>query len=520
MSSVKKSSRKRDDIAILLMSMAIIILVNYISYSAFARFDLTSEKRFSLSQPTKKMIGEVNDVIFFKVYLEGEFPAGFRRLRNETREMLDEFRANAGSGVIEYEFINPSGSSDEKERTEFYRQLYQQGLRPTDLEVTDEDGISKKIIWPGAIVTYQGREVALDLLQNRLGAGPEEVLNNSIENLEYAMASAIRKLTEPVKPKIGITRGHGEFSRMELADIAGELSEYYLVEEVLLDESIHRLTSRSADANDSTRVAVSNKYDVIIIAGPDSAFSEKDKYVIDQYLMYGGKILWLLDMVQADMDSLTRSDMTMGLDRDLRLNDQLFTYGVRLNNNLVLDIQCAMIPLPVGMLGDRPRYELFPWYYFPLLNPVSGHALVNNLNVVKGEFAGTIDFVGNDAIKKEVLLTTSAYTKLAFSPVRISLGITRIEPRQDQFTESNLPVAVLLEGKFTSNFKGRLTDKFTSESVIKFREESLPSKMIVVADADIIRNHVRNDGQPLPLGIDRYTGQEYGNKDFIVNAVN
>lgn len=517
---VKNNPRKRNDLSSLLMSLLIIFLINYVSSFVFQRFDLTSEKRYSLSAPTKKIIDNLDDVVLFKVYLEGEFPSGFKRLRNETLEMLNEFRALSSNSRIEYEFINPSESPKEEIRNDIYKQLFKQGLRPTDLEIKDEDGISQKIIWPGAIVTYKGREIALDLLQSRLGAGPEAVLNSSIENLEYALSNAIQKLINPYKAKLAFIEGHGELNTIETADIERTLSEFYTIERIRLNEKIYSLTDRIEKENDSNEVRIANKYDVIIIAKPDSAFSEKDKYVIDQFLMYGGKILWLLDVISADMDSLTSAESTMGIALNLNLDDQLFNYGVRLNPNLVMDIQSAMIPLPVGMMGDQPKYELFPWFYFPLLTPVPGHPMVNNLNVIKGEFASTIDFVGDDSLKKEVLLTTSPYTKLAFSPVRISLGITKFEPQREQFNKSNLPVAVLMEGKFKSNFVGRLTKSFTSQSVVKYREVSNKTKMIVVADGDVIRNHVRNDGKIIPLGIDRFTGQEYGNKDFIVNAVN
>ncbi|MEQ9064300.1 MAG: gliding motility-associated ABC transporter substrate-binding protein GldG [Vicingaceae bacterium] len=517
---VKKAAgieRKKADMTKLIAGIAILLLFNYIGSFVFFRLDLTAEKRYSLSEPTKKLVEELDDIIFFKVYLEGEFPAGFKRLRRETLEMLNEFRAYSKGGNIAYEFINPSKSSDQEERDEIYRQLFKQGLRPTDLEIQDDDGLSKKIIWPGAIVSYKDREVPLDLLKNKLGSSPEEVLNSSIENLEYALSSSILKLTKPEKPRIGFIIGHGELDTYQTADIAATLSEFYSLERVRLDQKIHSLTSRE-ELNG--RIVVKNKYAAIVIAKPDSAFSEKDKFVIDQYIMNGGSVLWLIDPIMAEMDSLTRADLTMGVAQNLNLDDQLFTYGVRLNSDLVMDVQSAMIPLPVGMLGNQPRYELFPWYYFPLLNPSPGNSITKNLNVIKGEFTSTIDFVGNDSLKKQVLLHTSPYTKLAYSPVRISLGITRLEPQKEQYNKSNLPTAVLIEGKFNSVFRGRLTERFMSGKEIQFKETGKLAKMIVIADGDIIKNHVRNDGQVLPLGVDRYTGQEYGNKDFIINAIN
>jgi ABC-2 type transport system permease protein len=515
------NKRKRNSLVDLLIGVLIIVLVNYIASFVFTRFDLTAEKRYTLSEATKKQIENLNDAVYFKVYLEGDFPSGFTRLRNEIKEMLDEFRAYADQGYIEYEFINPSLNPDQKVRNEVYRDLYKQGLRPTDLEVQDEDGVSKKIIWPGALVTYKERQVAIDFLKSGAAQGSENLLNNAIEDLEYELSNAIQKLTNVNKPKLAFIYGHGELDEYETADIFKALEEYYVVERITLDEQIGRLTSRKARTDDSTKTWVTNNYKAIIIAKPTEKFSDKDKFIIDQFVMYGGKVLWFLDPVMADMDSLTRSDFTLGIANDLNLNDQLFTYGVRLNSNLAQDLQAAPIPLPVGMVGDQPRYELFPWYYFPLLVPKGGHPIVNNLNAVKTEFVSSIDTVGKTGrIKKTPLLTTSRYTKLLRAPVRISLGITRYQPSEDQYTKGHTPVAYLLEGTFSSVFKNRMTQQIKQSDEIKYKDSSITTKMLVVADGDIIKNHVRSDRQILPLGVDRYTNQEYGNKDFVLNAVN
>lgn len=521
MSKEKRHSNKRklNDLINLATGLAIVVVLNFIASFVFHRFDLTSEKRYTLSEATKELTSNLDDVVYFKVYLEGEFPAGFKRLRRETKEMLDEFRASAPAGRIEYEFINPSESPDEKTRNEIYKQLYKQGLRPTDLEIKDEDGISQKIVWPGAIVTYKEREAPLDLLNDLLGKGAEEILNSSIENLEYQIASTINQLLTPVKPKIAFLEGHAELNEMETADIYLSLRDQYQVERLRLDNKIDALTSRQPNPQDSNQIIPLNNYDLLVIAKPDSGYTEKEKFLIDQHIMYGGKVLWLIDPMRASMDSLTRADLTMGIGRSLNLDDMLFTYGVRLNANLIQDLQAAPIPLPVGMMGDQPRYELFPWYYFPLLNPTD-HPISKNLNLVKGEFVSTIDLVGDDKIKKEVLLETSEMTKLLFSPVRISLGITKFEPKPEQFNKPYQTVAVLLEGSFESVFKDRLTENFTKNKEVAFKPDGVPTQMIVVSDGDVIRNHVRQDERILPLGVDRYTQTEYGNKDFIMNCIN
>jgi ABC-2 type transport system permease protein len=521
MSATKTNrSRKKSSLIDLAMGVIIVLLINYIASFVFTRFDLTTEGRYTLAPATKKMIASLDDVVYFKVYLDGEFPAGFTRLKKETREMLGEFRAYADQGMIEYEFINPSENTDPKIRNQIYKELYTQGLRPTDLEVQDESGVSKKIIWPGALVTYRGRQVAVHFLKGGMGQGAENLLNNAVEDLEYEISNAIQKLTNVTKPKVAFIQGHGELNEYETADIFQALQEYYVVERIELNGRIGSLTSRKPMSKDTTKTWITNNYEAIVVAKPDTAFSEKDKFIIDQFVMYGGKVLWFVDPVLANMDSLSRSDLTFGLANDLNLDDQLFTYGIRLNANLVQDLQSAPIPLPVGMVGDQPRYELFPWYYFPLLVPHSQHPIVNNLNAVKAEFISSIDTVGKTGLKKTVLLTTSKYTKLLRAPVRISLGITKYQPSEEQFDKANTPVAYLLEGEFNSVFKNRLTQQIQESADIKFKERSTNTKMLVVSDGDIIKNHVRSDNQILPLGVDRYTNQEYGNKDFVLNAIN
>ena len=409
---------------------------------------------------------------------------------------------------------------DEATRNAVFKQLYEQGLRPTDLEIQDDDGISKKLVWPGILVSYRGKTIPIDLLKNQIGSGSEEMLNSSIEALEFEFSNTIQKLVSNRKPRIAFIEGQGELDKYQTADIMRSLADYYAVDRKRLDQNINVLTNREALLEDSSTIVVRNNYDVIVIAKPDSAFNDRNKFIIDQYLMYGGKILWLIDPLHAEMDSLTKSDMTLGIARDLNLNDLLFSYGVRINDNLIQDLQSAPIPLPVGMVGDQPRYELFPWYYFPLFSSTSNHPIVNNINLVMGEFTSTIDFVGKDDLKKTVLLTSSEYTKVLNTPVRISLGITKFDPKVEQFNKSYSPVAVLVEGEFTSLYDGALAPEFQQSKEVKFKSKSENTKMIVVSDGDIIKNHVRAGNRIVPLGIDRYTKREYGNKEFILNAIN
>jgi len=520
MMKAQKSNIKISNLTQLILGLVVIILVNIISSFVFTRIDLTSEKRYSLSDATKNMLVDIDDLVFFRVYLEGEFPSGFKQLARETRELLDEFRAcNAN---IEYEFINPSDSPDNLERQRIYQQLVEKGLNPTDLQVKTKDGTSKKLIFPGAIVSYHGREIPVELLLSQRTANPDEILNNSTQNLEFALADGIRKVIGNMRPKIALIEGHGELDKQETADITVALWDYYSVERVRIDGQLNSLTERKAI--DSTRVRISNKFDAIIIAKPDSAFSDKDKFIIDQYIMRGGKVLWLIDPVFASMDSLQVNTETMGVSLDLNLTDMFFKYGIRLNNNLVMDLNAMQIPVQVGEMGGQPQYEFFPWYYFPILTPLSENPIVRNLNALKTEFISSIDFVNQSSdIEKTILLSTSRYSRTVNVPVMINLAIMGEKPDERLFNKQNIPVAALLEGKFESVYANRMPPEILEDKDIDFTEESSNTKMIIIADGDMIRNQMQfsqGNYMPLPLGYDKYTGQQFGNKEFILNAMN
>ena len=514
----KNTVNRKKDLTLLVVGLVIILMVNYIGSFAFERFDLTSEKRYTLSETSIGLSEGLEDIVYVKVYLEGDFPAGFKRLRDETKEMLDEFRAYS-NGNLEYEFINPSESSDKKIRDEIYKQLHKQGLRPTDLNTKTDDGFSNKIVWPGAVFTYRGQELPLQLLKSQIGVGSESMLNGSIESLEYEIANAINNLTVIDVPKIAFIEGHGELSDLETASLATALAEFYAVDRISLDQNLNSLTERyMIDSTQSYKVEV--KYDAIIIAKPLEKFPEKDKFIIDQYVMYGGRVVWLIDPVFASMDSLATADITMALPIDLNLNDQLFTYGVRVNANMIQDIQSAPIPIVTGVVGNQPKTEMFPWFFFPLLTPANNHPIVNNLNALKGEFVSTIDTTVKKGIRKIPLLKTSQYSKVSSAPTRISLEIVRFEPDQTQFNKGRQLTAVLLEGEFESVYKNRLTPQIKNANEISFKAKSVPNKMVVISDGDVAKNHVNNKtGEYLSLGFDRFTRQEFGNKDFMLNVM-
>lgn len=516
---VKNNANRNKDLSALAIGILLIVLINFSASLLFERFDLTSEKRYSLSNASKELVKNLDDIVYVKVYLEGDFPAAYKKMRDETREMLDEFRAYSNDN-LDYEFINPAESGDEKITKEIYQQLFKQGLQPTDLNEKTTDGFSNKLIWPGAIFFYKGKEIPVQLLKSKLGSNPVNMINSSIEGLEYEIANAIYNLTTELKPKIAFIDGHGELNKYEVASLSTSLAEFYSIDRIKINGELYSLTERTM--KDSTQeFVVHPKYDAIIIAKPTQKFSEKDKFIIDQYIMYGGKVVWMIDPVFASMDSLRTSDVTMAIPQDLNLDDQLFTYGVRVNANLIQDLQSAPIPIVTGMVGNQPKTELYPWYFFPLLTPANSHPIVNNLNAVKGEFTSTIDTINKAGITKIGLLKSSQYTKVSSAPTRVSLSFLRFEPDQSQFNKGHQVAAALLEGSFESVFKNRVPPQILEANEIAFREKSKPNKMVVIADGDIAKNAVNpRTNEYMALGLDRYTKQQYGNADFMLNVMN
>jgi gliding-associated putative ABC transporter substrate-binding component GldG len=514
--SKNKINQKRSSLIRLALGIVIIVFVNIIATQLFTRIDLTAEKRYTVSEDTRELLRSLDDIVYFQVYLEGDLAPRYKRLQRATREMLDEFRVF--SDKIQYEFINPSTSDDPKERYNTHEHLKERGLMAAEVREDDADGVKFQIIFPGAIVSYKSREYPLQLLRPERGATEDEMVNRSIEDIEFNLAYAISLATNENKPKIAFIEGHGEYELQQVADITRSLQEKYLVERVNIAERINALTERQN--NDSTGLIVRNKYKAIVIAGPDSAFSEKDKFIIDQYVMHGGKVLWLIDPIFASMDSLQFGGATMGIANNVNLDDMLFNYGVRLNTNLIMDLISLPIPVTSGEVAGQPQFDFFPWFFFPLVTPQVNHPVVSNLTAVMTNFVSTIDTIRIPGIKKTYLLNSSPYARSMNAPVYINLGIIGVEPDESQYNEEFLPVAVLLEGRFKSVYSNRMTAAIAYSDQIGFAEISKPTSMIVVSDADVIRNQIHpNGGYPLPLGYDRWTDQNFGNSKFILNAI-
>ncbi len=498
-----------------LLGVVFFVLLAFISTFFFKRFDLTEERRHTLTPTTIDVVESLDDVVYVKVFLRGEFPADFQRLAQAVKERLDEMRAYAGSN-IQYEFINPSEAPDQKSREAMYGELVKKGLDYTSLQITEKDGVSEKIIFPAALISYKDKEVPLQILQNQQRVTDAELVNRTINNLEYLFVNAIYQAQKSERARIAILEGHGELQPLEMRDLETELTKFYDVERLEMVGMVNALSRNIAGKGKRE-----NRYDALIVAKPTEGFVEQDKYIIDQFIMNGGKVLWLVDPMAVDRDSLRNKDLTVATPLVTNIDDLLFTYGVRLNRDLLLDRTCAPISLLTGPRGNE-RSELFPWYFAPILIPQSSHPIVANVDPILSDFISSIDTIAAKGVAKRVILTTSPYTRILKSPARVSLNIVSINPDFGSSNRPSQPVAVLLEGEFTSNFKNRLPPEFLQQDFLDFKEKSIFTRQLIVADGDIARNPVSGDGTKFrPLGFDPVLGRKiYGNKEFLINAVN
>ncbi len=486
--------------------LGIVIFINILGQYFFTSFDLTEEKRFTLSKPTKTLLHELDDNVYVKVLLEGDFPAGFKRLQASTKEMLDDFRGQ--SSYINYEFEDPALGTTEQ-RNNRMKDLKQQGLVPMELIEKSSKETSRKIVFPFALVTYKGRTLPVSLIENQVpGQNQEIVLNNSISLLEYKLANVIQKLKTNIKPSILYVEGHGELTPVQTSDWDRTMAQNYNVGRVNLDSVIE----------------LKKDLNILIIAKPKSKYTEQQKFKIDQYAMNGGKIIWLIDRLTADMDSMSMRGNQSPVDYPLNLEDQLFKYGTRINPNLVLDLNCAEIPLRTGMDGQTSQLQKFKWYYQPLAIPQSKHPVVKGLDPVNFTFPSSIDTIRTKtSVKKTIILSSSDHSRDQYIPVNVNFEILRYPPDATKFNKRYLPLAVMLEGTFPSLYENRLTTEM-SEGLTKlgltFQEKSIPTKMLVVSDGDIAVNTMDPaTGQPRPLGYNRYMNQMFANKDFLMNTI-
>jgi len=484
----------------------IAILLVALSFFFFFRIDLTTDKRYSISQQTKELMRNTNETLSVTLYLDGDLNPGFQRLKKSTTELVDELDIFARKG-IDFETINPSEAPSSEARERKYAELAVQGMTPTAIYERDEDGKSiQKIVFPWVKITYKNKTVYVNLLKNIRGISGEENLNISIENLEFELTDGIRRAMKTDVSKIAFIEGHGELNEAETFSISKALSRYFQIDRGVL----------GSDA------AILSPYKAIVIARPTTPFSEKDKFIIDQYIMQGGNVLWLIDGVRIARENLSTSGLSPAMELDVNLSDQLFKYGIRINANLLQDVQCAQIPVNIAPKGEKPQFEPSPWFFAPLLLTSYQHPITKNIAEVRSEFASSVEFVGeNKDIRTALLLATSDNTHAIATPATIDLGAMPNPRDKSYFNQSYLPVAVLLEGRFRSNFENRLVPEGLS-GIDQVRSQSMPSKQIIIADGDIIRNETNglaSDSTTFPLGFDRYMNQQFGNRDFIQNAI-
>lgn len=503
---LSRKREKRNWISFGTTIVAVVLAAFAVSFLKI-RADLTEDRRYTLSEPSREILSGIRNDIFVQVWLDGEMPIPFKRLKRSVGEMLDEFRIYSGR-KIDYDFINPSENDDPEKRDALYQSLLEKGLNPVNIQDSDpEGGSSQKIIFPGMIVNYNGIEVPVNFLKNNPTLTAEENLLHSAESLEYELIQPIATLSADTVYRVAFIEGHDEIAEVGVADIIFHMARFFTVDRGVIGGT----------------PGILDKYSAVVIAGPRKEFSESDKFVLDQYIMNGGKVLWLLEEVNVDSDSLVTGE-TAAIYRPLNLEDQIFRYGARVNPQIIQDVECAQIRLILSSGGVRQQPVSVPWLYFPLLTPNPGHPITRNINRVKGEFSNYIDTVGLDPnISKKILLSTSATSRTLSPPFFISLREAEMLPDERSFNRSGLPVAVLLEGVFPSAFRNRLTGNLVNDGSVRVRNESVPTRMIVVADGDIIRNEVRRSGNlenPLPLGQDRYTLEMFGNRDFILNSLN
>lgn len=484
------------------ITLAVIIALNIGSDSVYQRFDLTADQRYTLDEASKTLIENVDSPIMVDVFLEGEgFTSEFRKLQTETKQLLEEF--NALNSNINYSFINPL--EDENTREQNLRGLMQRGLTPMQVNVSENGKKSQDIVIPWALASYNDVTIEIPLIKNKIAASQQEIVSNSVQHLEYAFADGFNKLINPKNKKIAVLQGNKQLDTQYVADFLKTIRDYYYIAPFTLD---------SVASNPEQTLQKLNTFDLVLSAKPTEVFTEQEKLVLDQYTMQGGRSMWMLDKVVMDKDSLYNDKgENVGIPRDLNLTDFFFKYGVRINPVLIADIYSAPITLAMGE-GSEAQFQPLQWPYSPLANSQNNHSIVSNIDMVKFDFANQIDTLKND-IKKTVLLQSSPLTKVVGMPKLISLEEVTKEPNPKTFNKGQQNLAVLLEGEFTSVYNNRVKPfKLTKE-----RNTSVPTKMIVIADGDVIKNDVGRNG-PLELGFDRFSGRKFGNKEFLLNCVN
>lgn len=494
---------KKNNLKQLGLLAAGLFLLNFASHYIYKRFDLTQDQRYTLSETTKNIIDGVDSPLIIDVFLEGNFPGEFKKLQAETRQLLEEF--SAYNSNITFQFVNPI--EKEEERVATMKKFYDKGMLPINVTLEEKGKQTQEVVFPWALANYGDKGAKVQLLKNMMGASTEQKVVSSVQHLEYAFADAINKVSKEKQKKIAVIKGNGELEDIFIADFLKSVRENYYIGPITLD-------SVAKQPNETLKAL--KEYDLAIIAKPTEKFSDEEKQVLDQFIMKGGKTLWLVEPVQAELDSLyNTSGSTLAVNRDLNLTDMFFKYGLRINPQIIKDEQGAPIVLYSGNQGSESQKEQYPWRFSPFVYSTSTHPIAKNIEGVKFEFASPIELL-NGGVKKTVLLESSQFSKTIGLPFPINLGMVTEETSPKDYTNGGfIPLAVLLEGSFTSMYKNRVLPFKEAD----YKDQSTPTKMIVISDGDVIKNQL-DRGMPLELGFDKWTNLMFGNKEFMLNSVN
>lgn len=478
-----------------------LIAINATSSSVYARFDLTKDNRYTLSEASKSLIKDLDSPLIIDVFLEGKFPSEFRILQTEVRQIIEEFQLETNN--IRVNYIDPIADESTRERN--IEELTKSGLEPYINTDNSTGKVTQEIIFPWAFASYKDQTIKIPLLKKSITQGLQEQINNSVQGLEYAFADGFNKLVKPKSQKIAILKGNGELGDLYIADFLKTIQPYYNIAPFTLD---------SVASNPQGTLDKLRQYDLVVAAKPSEPFTENEKLVLDQYTMHGGKSLWLTESVIMDKDSLYNdSGSGVSIMRDLNLNDFFFKYGVRVNPSLVKDLFSAPIMLAIGE-GSQAQLQPIQWQYSPLAASNPNHPISKNLSLVKYDFASPMDTLKN-GVKKTVLLQSSPNSKLEGAPTNISLADVTKSPDESTYNLGPQNLAVLLEGEFTSVYDKRILPF----KIQDFKATSTETKMVVISDGDVIKNDVIRN-RPQELGFDQLTGKAFGNKEFLLNTVN
>jgi gliding-associated putative ABC transporter substrate-binding component GldG len=478
-----------------------VVVINLLASFVYTRFDLTEDKRYTLSEPAVEVAQKFETPVIVDVLLDGNIPAEFTKLKAETIQLLESFASKNSN--IKYNLVDPLEDSENPQET--VAQLQSLGLQPANVTVEENGKVSNELVFPWAMVNFNDQTVRVPLLKNKLGSTAEDRINNSVQQLEYAFADAFTKLSIEEKKSIAVIKGNGELDDIFIADYLTAIRDYYNIGGITLDS----VASSPQNVLDQLK-----EFDLAIIAKPTEAFTDQEKYVMDQYMVQGGKSIWLIDQVNMEMDSIyAGGGEAIAIPRDLNLKDLFFKYGVRINPVLVNDLYFTQIVLATGE-GNDSQYNPLPWLYYPMVFSQNNHPINTNIEAVRFQFTSPMDVLEND-YQKTILLQSSPLSKTDGIPRVVSLDMINQQPDRETYVNGNLPLAVLIEGNFSSMYKNRVKPLKLKNTL----EEGPENKMIVISDGDVIKNQLRN-GRPLELGYDKWTSSFYGNKEFLVNSTN